>query len=609
MMRRMRKFLAVFASILMMMPALLVSADTAGSKSGEKVSQETGELSSKDEVVYAKLSPAGENQEVYVVNILNIEEPGEVTDYGPYTNLKNLTDLSPIEKSDAAVNVTAEEEGKFYYQGDLNESALPWNVSITYTLDGQETAPEELAGKSGHVQIGIQTSRNENADPSFFENYLLQISFPLNGEKFSNIEAPDGMLANAGKNKQATFTVMPEKEGNLTLEADVADFELEGIDITAIPSSLPIDAPDIDDMTGEMDTLTKAIKEVNDGVGQLQNGASELHNGAAKLSDGSREYRNGIAALDGSSSKLVSGSKSIEQALQKLNSSLSAGSGEMGLGDLKKMQDGLSQSAAGLREVSRNLSELQQAFSASYNSLNEAMEGIPNHEISQAQIEQLKQSGADPDVVAQLLETYTAAQNAKGVFAAGQGSFAAVSGTLEQVSASLTEMAKNLDAMSAGLSQALANSDAADAMAQLQAGVNALAANYESFHSGLVDYTGGVSRLAGSYSELHNGITGVADGTGEIANGAASLHTGTTELYEATRDLPEQMKEEVEGMLEEYDKSDFKPVSFVSSQNEKVNSVQFVLKTESIKQEETKENEKPKEEPKGFWARLKALFS
>ncbi|MGD6853948.1 YhgE/Pip domain-containing protein [Bacillus infantis] len=606
----MRKFLAVFASILIMMPALLVSADTAGSKSGDEISQETGELSSKDEVVYAKLSPAGENEEVYVVNILNIEEPGEVTDFGPYTNLKNLTDLSPIEKSESAVNVTAEEEGKFYYQGDLNAGALPWNVSITYTLDGQETAPEELAGKSGHVEIGIQTSRNESAEASFFENYLLQISFPLNGEKFSNIEAPDGMLANAGKNKQATFTVMPEKEGNLTLEADVVDFELEGIDITAIPSSLPIDAPDIDDMTGEMDTLTKAIKEVNDGVGQLQNGASELHNGAAKLSSGSREYRDGIAALDGSSSKLVSGSKSIEQALQKLNQSLSAvGSGDMGLGDLKKMQDGLSQSAAGLREVSRNLAELQQAFSASYNSLNKAMEGIPNAEISQAQIEQLKVSGADPDVVAQLLETYTAAQNAKGIFAAGQGSFAAVSGTLQQVSGSLTGMAKNLDSMAAGLSQALNSSDAADAMAQLQAGVNALAANYESFHSGLVDYTGGVSRLAGSYQGLHNGIAGIADGTGEIASGASALHGGTAELYEATRDLPEQMKEEVEGMLEEYDKSDFIPVSFVSAQNEKVNSVQFVLKTESIKQEETKEVEKPKEEPKGFWARLKALFS
>ncbi|MGD6845435.1 YhgE/Pip domain-containing protein [Bacillus infantis] len=609
MMRRIRKLLAVFASILLMMPALLVSADTAGSKSGAEISQETGELSSKDEVVYAKLSPAGENQEVYVVNILNIEEPGEVTDYGPYTNLKNLTDMSPIEKSDAAVNVTAEEEGKFYYQGDLNKAALPWNVSISYTLDGQETAPEELAGKSGHVQIEIQTSRNESAEASFFENYLLQISFPLNGEKFTNIQAPDGMIVNAGKNKQATFTVMPEKEGKLTLEADVADFELEGIDITAIPSSLPIDAPDIDDMTGEMDTLTKAIKEVNDGVGQLQNGASELQNGAAKLSKGSREYQDGIVALNGSSSKLVSGSKSIEQALQKLNQSLSGGAGDMGLGDLKKMQDGLSQSAAGLREVSKNLAELQLAFSASYNSLNEAMDGIPNSEISEAQIEQLKQSGADPNVVAQLLETYAAAKNAKGVFAAGQGSFAAVSGTLQQVSGSLTGMAKNLDSMAAGLSQALNSSDAADATAQLQAGVNALAANYESFHSGLEEYTGGLSRLAGSYSELHNGIAGIADGTGELSDGAAALHGGTAELYEATRDLPEQMKEEVEGMLEEYDKSDFKPVSFVSPKNEKVNSVQFVLKTESIKQEETKEVEKLKEEPQGFWARLKALFS
>ena len=63
---------------------------------------------------------------------------------------------------------------------------------------------------------------------------------------------------------------MPEQEAELSLTADVVDFELEGIDISAVPSSMSIDAPNIDEMSGEMDSLTDAIEEVNNGVGQLK---------------------------------------------------------------------------------------------------------------------------------------------------------------------------------------------------------------------------------------------------------------------------------------------------------------------------------------------------
>ncbi|MEC5425801.1 hypothetical protein QGM71_20255 [Virgibacillus sp. C22-A2] len=45
-----------------------------------------------------------------------------------------------------------------------------------------------------------------------------------------NIQDEDGMVANAGKNKQVTITVMPEKEEELVVEVDVVeDFELDGI--------------------------------------------------------------------------------------------------------------------------------------------------------------------------------------------------------------------------------------------------------------------------------------------------------------------------------------------------------------------------------------------
>jgi len=603
------KILLVLTTTIIAIPSLHVTAATDDSKSDGHSSQESGEISSKDEVVYAKLSANGERQEAYVVNILDIEKPGEIVDYGPYTSLKNLTDLTQLEQKDDAVEFTADSKGKFYYQGNMKEEPLPWDVSISYLLNGKQMNPDELAGKKGHVQIVIYTSANDQVDPVFFENYLLQISLSLNTDIYSNIKAPDGMIANAGKNKQVTFTVMPEKKEKLTLEADALNFELDGIDISAIPSSMPIDAPNIDDMTGDMEILTDAINDINNGVGELKDGVTELNNGVNELRNGSQQYKDGMSAINGSSSELISASKSIQQALETLNTSLSSSSEEMGLGELKKLEDGLGQISGGLRETAKGLTTLNENYAKAYNELNKAMEAIPEYEITEEETRQLYSSGADQEVLNHLLETYTAARTAKGTYLAVKEAFDAVSTTLEQVNGALTEMANNLDTMSNGISSSLDQMDVSNSFAQLQEGINKLSSNYSDFHSGLVDYSGGVSQLSSSYAKMHTGIEELSNGTGELKNGVGKLHDGTDELYKSTRDLPDQMKQEVNQMIADYDKSDFDAVSYVSPKNELVNSVQFVMKTESIKKEEQEEADKTVKEEKGFWARLKDLFS
>ncbi|PGT77115.1 hypothetical protein [Bacillus sp. AFS040349] len=596
MMRGVKKFLVIFAAIGLVLPSLPATA------------QESGEISSKDEVVYAKLSAIGEEQELYVVNILDVEKAGKIVDYGSYSSLKNLTNVDEMNQVDNAVELSAS-EGKFYYQGNMNEEPLPWNISISYLLDGKKISPEELAGKDGRVQVKIATSYNDQVNSVFFNNYLLQVSLALNTDLFSNIEAPDGMLANAGKNKQVTFTVMPKKEEELVVEADVVDFELEGINITGIPSSMPIDAPDIDDMTGDLSQLTKAINKINNGVGDLQNGLAQINDGAKKLGEGSLKYKDGMTSISSSSPEIVSASISISQALQTLNASLANGSEDMNLDDFEQLTAGLSEIAKGLRDTSDGLNTLKENYSTAYSTLNKAMEAIPDYEITEEQTTQLYNSGGDQAVLKQLLETYSAARTAKGTYEAVKQAFDAVNGTLGEVSGSLTLMADNLDKMSGGLSTSLEDMDFAESFAQLQDAISQLSTNYQTFHSGIVKYTGGVNELSHSYTQIHNGIVGVSKGTNEIENGLSRLHDGTNELYESTADLPEQMKKEVDQMIDDYDKSDFEAVSFVSPENKKINSVQFVLKTESIKKEEKEEVKTEKaEEEKGFWAKLMDLF-
>jgi putative membrane protein len=594
MMMRTKKLLLTSLALMVLLPSFPAAAETGG------------KITSKDEVVYATLKANGELDDIYVVNTLEVAKAGVILDYGDYSSVKNLTDLSGIDQNGQAVQIHAS-EGKFYYQGNMeNNTELPWDIEITYLLDGHEVEPSELAGKKGHLEVKINTAKNEEADEVYFENYLLQISFMLSNS-YQNIEASGGMVANAGKNKQITFTVMPGQEKSLSAEADVQDFEFSGIDIAAVPSTLPIDTSEMESMTDDMSTLSEAISELNDGVANLKKGVSELNNGAASLRDGSGQYKNGISQLAGSSSELTGASRSIGDALKKISDSLSGDSARVDMTSLSELPGHLTQLANGLNQAADGLTTLRDNYAMAYGALDGSIKEIPAHQVSEEEIAGLLSSGADANVVNKLVETYSAAQKVKGTYAQVQEAFAAVDPTLKQVSGSVKEMSGSLTTISNELSASLEEMDMS-ALGELQKGLSTLSSNYGEFHAGLAGYTEGVRKLSSSYGELHSGIAGLAGGTGELNKGVGELHNGTNEMHQETKDLPQQMQQEINEMIKEYDKSDFEPVSFVSAKNEKVTSVQFVIKTEAIEQVEQEEKQAKPEKKKGFWDLFLELF-
>ncbi|WP_230500224.1 YhgE/Pip domain-containing protein [Sutcliffiella rhizosphaerae] len=594
-----RKILYVALAGMIFFPSFLSIA--------EGVKAETnGHVTTKDEVIYATLKANGDLGSIYVVNTLEIAQAGEILDYGTYSSVKNLTDIAELQQEDENVRFDAH-EGKFYYQGNMVEgTVLPWDVKVTFLLDGHKVEPANMAGESGQLEINIETSENKNADSVFFENYLLQVSLML-PSTYENLEADGGMLANAGKNKQITFTVMPGHEEKLSVKAEVKDFEFQGVEIAAVPSTLPIDTSGTENMTEDMGQLSDAIRQLNEGVTDLQDGVAQLNNGASSLRDGSAQYNNGINKLSGSSPEIVNASSSIQDALKKINAGLSGDTADIDLSSLSKLPSGLLQLAEGLTEAANGLSSLQKNYSLAYGALDGAIKEIPANQLSEKEIAALYQSGADSESLDKLVASYAAAQKVKGTYANVEQAFAAVEPSLQQVDGAVREMSGALTSIANDISASLKETDLSG-LSELQKGIEALSSNYHAFHSGLVSYTGGVSELSSSYAQLHSGIAQLTDGTSELNNGVGELQDGTEELYEETKDLPKQMQAEINKMIQEYDKSDFKPVSFVSPKNENVSSVQFVIKTESIKKPEKQTKQAEPEKKKGFWELLKALF-
>src|SRR5699024_4987276 len=169
----------------------------------------------------------------------------------------------------------------------------------------------------------------KEANKEFFDNYLLQIEVSFDADTTEAIKADDAVIANAGKDELVTFTSMPEEEETYTVTADVEDFEMEGIDLSGIPSTMSIDAPDTDEMTDEIKTLSESIADVNQGVADVNQGVAdvkqgigELNQGSSELANGSEEYMAGINELDASSGELIDGSSEMNEALQTLDSEL-----------------------------------------------------------------------------------------------------------------------------------------------------------------------------------------------------------------------------------------------------------------------------------------------
>src|SRR5690625_1380482 len=607
---RMKKWLIIIFSGLFMfstIPFTAVSADDTDAQKSDSKS-DTGKYSTKDEVIYGNLDVNGNVKDMYVVNNFNVTEPGLLVDYGDYSHVRNLTDLSDIEQMNHDEVHFQADETNFYYQGNLGNKPLPWNISISNIDNVEKVKPEELARISDNLEIQITTSANENVDPTFFENYLIQISLTLDPLIFNDVQAPEGTEVNEGKNKQISFMVLPDQEEELILSANVTELEMDPIEISAIPANIAIEDPDISNMTGDMESLSSAINDINTGVGKLNNGIAELNTGAGELSRGSTEYRQGLNELNQSSGDLVNGSNEIRNVLNQVNDAMQNNTDIPELGDLQDLPDGFRELAKGIRESADGLDELKENYNQAFEVLDDAIGDIPDYNLTDTEIEELYASGGDKEVIDKLIETYKAAKKVKATYKQTKEGFKAVSSALKQAINPLNEMANELENIANSMEANTEDLEKFDALTELQEGISSMATEYNTFHDGLTDYTEGVHSLTTNYQKLDSGIQELSEGTSALESGASDLHEGTKELQGETNDLPDEMQSKIDELMEEYENKDFDPVSFVSDKNDKVDVVQFVLQTEKIEIEEPETDDSEEDEEKSLWQRFLDLF-
>ncbi len=582
----------------------------------------------KDETVYVKLNPDGSVKDTYVVNSFELDEPAEFVDYGDYTGVRNLTTADALAVDDGAVSISAP-KGRFYYQGIPESVALPWNVGITYTLDGNPVAADALAGTSGQLTIALDVKGNPDANPVFGERYMLQISLTLDGSRCTRVKAENATVVTAGKNQVITFVHLPGAYGQYSVSMDVTGFEMDGIQVTGVPFSMGFDMPEAEEMARSFAVLQNAINRLDDGAAELAGGAGELKSAYDRLHQGLSDMQAGLAELTGGISRLAengdglrNGSQQILDALTYMRSSIDSYNAAIdGLGELSQGSSavlaGINRVAGGLDDLSGSFAQadqgvlletgglysgLQQANEATIASLNRQIQVLQANPTANAeQIRQLSLIAGLLTANNQLIAGLKAGIN--GDDSSLNPGLAAGAGTLATQYAQLDAAIQNMPAML---------SEMAGGLAQLKSGVDQMVANYAAFHGGLDQYLSGVANVQNGLAVLSDGYAGLVSGSAEFQAGLVSLNQGLKGYAGGTKEMRDGLMDmdlgDIDDLLETYAAGDFEATSFVSAKNERVGSAQFIMMTDGIKVTKGSPAAAPEPPAKTFWQRFLDLF-
>lgn len=563
--------------------------------------------SAKEEVIYAMADASGKVTDAEAVNIF---AGGDIVDYGDYSAVKPLNTNDTITQNGDQIAFSSTAD-KVYYQGTMKNAALPWNISIRYYLDGKEYAPQDVAGKSGALEIRFSVTKNESCGGSFYDDYALQASFTLDTERCQNIVSNGATVANVGSDKQLTYTILPGKGIDTVITADVTDFEMDAAAINGVRLNLDVDVDDTD-LMDKVDELVSAIGNLDDGAWELHDGTEELYDATKTLNSKVGDLHSGVGDLTAGAGDLYTGLTDITAQNQQAD--------QLYLGYVKSQADSIY-----LAYVTTQADALYAQVAAQA-----VREQLIQSGYSEAQADAYLQTADGQTLVAQTVSNMTEEQKAQILNAAvAKLTDEQKKQILQGAVASLTEEQK-AEIREAYIQQMMASDDVTS---QINAAVATVSAakqvselkgqldSYGVFYQGLVAYTDAVSSAAAGakslklnmdtlYSntgKLKLSVDELSDAVGELYDGTGELTDGTTEFVDKTSDMDTQISDEIDSMTASLSGGDGDAVSFVSEKNTNVNTVQSVIKTAAIEKAETTTDNTVESAPLTFWQKLLRL--
>ena len=568
---------------------------------------------SKSETVYAVMNGDGSIKSTTVSeHLYSASGLANVTDKTTLTDIQNT-------ESDAEFTQNGEElvwntnDTDVYYKGNTDK-ALPIDVKVTYALDGQEAALEDIIGKSGHLTVTVNLKNNETdtvnvngKDRTIVTPLITAVGVILGGDA-ANVTAEHGMIESAAKSSVAAFVTLPGVKDSLsgllpdevdsiedylqdtvTVEADVEDFTCPQVMVACATSTAALgtdnvfDLSSINDLTDGINQLNDAMSQLMDGASQLVDGTSQLAGGVLALLDGANTLNNGAAALDDGLGQLTNGL----DTLSANNAALNAGAQQVADGVLASANKTLKEGGlidedmtwSNYEAVIDNILTMNDKTLAAGRKkmVRTIWEQAPNFKDSQLDLAlylSATKTNHDLEAALKLMQNFDASM---------------LTGALEMVT--------NADAKNtakAELKYQVENSqDMADvralktSLSQIQffvSSVNQYTAGVQTAADGAHSAKDGSAQLAAGTKTLYDGVNTLNTGAGQLNDGAGQLNDGLNQFNEEgisklTGALDQDQLHGLKTVLDEMTDRLNDYTSFAGAPDDAESSVKFVYKT------------------------------
>lgn len=261
-------------------------------------------LLKKKETVYVNLQDYGDVSEINMYNKCVTNGESEIRDYTNYSKVTNLTNRNnaALESGEIIFNVSG--ESNFSYTGKVSGEyydLLPWNFEITYKLNGVETKMEDLLGKSGLVEIDVNVTSNENTNPYYRNNYILEVTASYDMSDYLSVESDEAMITDTGNTKTLMFIVLPGQSTDFNIKLGSDDFSMDGITMAAVPLTGEI-LNQISDLVDEKNDIKDSMDSIDKSTDIIFDSLSGMNAGLKGISSGVTEIKNGTKDLHGLSS-------------------------------------------------------------------------------------------------------------------------------------------------------------------------------------------------------------------------------------------------------------------------------------------------------------------
>ena len=567
----------------------------------------------KSETVYAVMNDDGSISSTTVSeHVYSASGLSNVTDKSSLTNIQNT-------ESDAAFTQNGEDitwntdDTDVYYKGDTDRS-LPISAKITYAMDGQEAALEDLIGKSGHLTVTIALTNSEtdtitvNGAERTIVTPLITAVGVIFGEDASNVTAEHGIIESAAKSSVAAFVTLPGVKDSLsgllpdevdsiedylqdtiTVEADVTELTCPQVMMACATSTAALgtdnvfDLSSLNDLTDGINQLNDAMSQLLDGASQLEDGTSQLASGVLALLDGANTLNNGAAALDDGLGQLTNGL----DTLSANNSALNSGAQQVADGVLASANKTLKEGglidtdmtwdnyaavidniltindktlAAGRKKIVRTVWEQEPSFKDSQLDLALYLSATKtNHDLEAAL--HLMQN-YDPSMLCGLVQLLTS-QEAK-----------------DTAKAELKYQVEN----SQDIADVRALKDSLSKIQLFVSSVGQYTAGVQSAADGAHSAKDGSAQLAAGTKTLYDGVNTLNTGASQLNDGADQLNDGLNQFNEEgisklTGALDEEQLHGLKTVLDEMTDRLENYTSFAGAPDDAENSVKFIYKT------------------------------